>query len=175
VSGLREIAEITGAAVVVIHHATKAEKERLGNTLRGHSSIEGAVDLALLIREEGQEIITVQSTKSRDLPVEPFKALWSYDEDSGELLSARFFGLGKVTGANLRVQLREAILKVVEEKPGLNQTKLQQEVLKHKRFSKRMFRSVLQELVEQEILDVEKGALSANLHYLRKEPNGLPS
>ena len=97
-SGLRRIAEETGAAVVVIHHRNKTGGVgRPGNALRGHTSIEAALDLALQVeRNEGADAVTIRSVKSRDAPVEPFSALWTYDRgDAGELASARFFGLGR--------------------------------------------------------------------------------
>lgn len=100
-SGLRKIAERANCAVVVIHHRNKGSalgnNARKGNALRGHSSIEGALDLALLIeREEGEDVITIESTKTRDIPVWPFEAMWTYTQDAaGELISGRFYGLGR--------------------------------------------------------------------------------
>lgn len=100
-SGLRKIAERVNCAVVVIHHRNKGSaignNARKGNALRGHSSIEGALDLALLIeREEGEDVITIESTKTRDIPVWPFEAMWTYTQDeSGELTAGRFYGLGR--------------------------------------------------------------------------------
>jgi len=101
-SGLRKIAERANCAVVVIHHRNKASAisgsgARKGNALRGHTSIEGALDLALLIeREEGEDVITIESTKTRDIPVWPFEAMWAYSQDAaGELTEGRFFGLGR--------------------------------------------------------------------------------
>ncbi len=98
-SGLRRVAERGNCAVVVIHHRNKGNGlvTRKGNALRGHSSIEGALDLAFLIeREEGEDVITIQSTKTRDIPVWPFEAMWTYKQDeAGELTSGRFWGLGR--------------------------------------------------------------------------------
>ncbi len=53
-SNFRRLAEHTGAAVVILHHQRKGNgfKGRAGDTLRGHSSIEAALDLALLIQRE---------------------------------------------------------------------------------------------------------------------------
>lgn len=95
-SGLRQIAETTKTAVVVIHHANKYAQGRTGNRLRGHSSIEGAVDLALLVeREEGSEAVTLSATKSRDSMLEPFGAMFSYTAFGNDLLKAHFIGTGK--------------------------------------------------------------------------------
>lgn len=97
-AGLRRIAEETGAAVVVIHHRNKgSNRARAGDALRGHSSIEAALDLSLQVeREEDSDAITLRSTKSRDATVDPFAALWTYERDeAGELVSGRFFGLGR--------------------------------------------------------------------------------
>jgi hypothetical protein len=100
--GLRLIVEQARTAMVAIHHSNKASDvsershKRKGNALRGHSSIEGAVDLALLVsRGEGDDSITIQSTKTRDRDVPAFCALWDYEHnDEGDLKAARFYGLG---------------------------------------------------------------------------------
>jgi hypothetical protein len=66
-----------------------------GDRLRGHSSIEAAVDLALLVeREEGSDSITLRSTKTRDVEVAPFGAMFTYAHAPGttKLQTARFYG-----------------------------------------------------------------------------------
>lgn len=112
--GLRTITERTGAAVVVIHHARKQNgiRGRLGDDLRGHSSILGAIDLALLVeREEGADSVTVKSTKSRDVEVEPFGALFTYAHKAGthDLETASFFGQ-KVVGIETLRDVQQAII-----------------------------------------------------------------
>jgi RecA-family ATPase len=95
-SGLRKLSEYTGAVVDAIHHQTKSDSiGRKGNRLRGHSSIEAALDLALLVsRERNSDKINIESTKSRRAPVETFSALFSYaQKDNSDLKSARFFGI----------------------------------------------------------------------------------
>lgn len=127
--GLRTIAERTGAAVVVIHHSRKQSGIRggLGDDLRGHSSIRGAIDLALLVeREEGADSVTVKSTKTRDVDVEPFGALFTYTHKPGtfDLETAAFFGQ-KVMGAETTKDIEQAIIAVLTKagKP-LNQGEL---------------------------------------------------
>lgn len=95
---LRWIAERTGAAVVVIHHQRKAgtgsDKIRKGETLRGHSSIEAALDLALVVeRLEGTERVAVVPTKQRGFNSPAFGARFTYKhrEGSYDLETARFF------------------------------------------------------------------------------------
>jgi len=94
-SNLRYAAETTGAVVIVIHHARKGQSNggREGDRLRGHSSIEASLDLVLLIeREEDDDDITVRSTKTRDNPVKPFMARFSYEDDTeGTLIWARLW------------------------------------------------------------------------------------
>lgn len=102
---LRELAEDTGAAVVLIHHERKGTVSsntggRHGESVRGHSSILAALDAALLVeREAGSNIITVRSTKTRSVPVVPFSAQWTYEHKPGtkELATGRFYGLGEDT------------------------------------------------------------------------------
>lgn len=95
-ANLRSLTEDTGAAVTLIHHQRKATtgSARAGDTLRGHSGIEGAIDLALLVTRESADsnTIMVQSTKTRDVDVSSFAAEFRYDHKPGtsELFTAAF-------------------------------------------------------------------------------------
>ena len=125
VGGLRRIAEETGSGIVVVHHSTKAiPVGRPGNAVRGWSGIEGALDLALQSsRESGSDVITLRSTKTRDVPVSPFSALFTWEQDAaGELASCRFYGLGKPEGDSLS-KVEQAELCIVSDLPagGANQ------------------------------------------------------
>lgn len=97
-SNFRQMAEETGAAIVLIHHQRKGNGMtggRAGDTLRGHSSIEAALDLALMIeREEQSDTVNIRATKVRGADVLPFSAVFTYQNDlAGELELARFFGI----------------------------------------------------------------------------------
>lgn len=92
---LRLLAERTGAAVTVIHHERKSNGigGRAGDAVRGHSSIEAALDLALQVeREQRSNVITIKSTKTRDVDVLPFGAEFCFEQkpNTGELASAVF-------------------------------------------------------------------------------------
>lgn len=122
---LRFLSEKTGTAIVLIHHQRKANgnKKREGESLRGHSSIEAAIDLALLVdREEGSNYITIKSTKTRDLSVQPFAAEFIYENNPNtkELLAACFekydFVDNKSDGA-----IEKAILDYVRDNENYNQ------------------------------------------------------
>lgn len=96
-ANLRAVAEQTGAAILVIHHSRKGQAggngSRKGDSLRGHSSIEGALDLAMLIERPSLDAddITLQSTKSRDDRIPPFLLRWLFERDAaGELAASRF-------------------------------------------------------------------------------------
>lgn len=94
---LRRLAELSGAAVVVIHHQRKgASADRSGDLLRGHSSIEAALDLALLVSRKDQEsTITIKPTKVRGASVtSEFCADFTYQHRPGthDLESARYWG-----------------------------------------------------------------------------------
>jgi len=94
---LRVMAEYTGACVTVIHHQRKANSisARAGETLRGHSSIEAAIDLALLVeRDPNSATIAVKATKARGYDVLPFLAMFDFRNMQGstELETAQFYG-----------------------------------------------------------------------------------
>jgi hypothetical protein len=94
-SNLRQFAEDTGAAVVLVHHRRKDPSGREGDSIRGHSSIEAALDNAyLVIREEKSDFVNVKCTKARRRPAPPYSALWTYEHkaDGETLHTARFWG-----------------------------------------------------------------------------------
>jgi hypothetical protein len=95
-SNLRWLAEYNKTCIIVIHHQRKggASVGRAGDALRGHSSIEGAINIALHVdREPYDEKVTIKSTKTRTREVAPFTAQFTYDENKGELTSAAFYSI----------------------------------------------------------------------------------
>lgn len=96
-SNLRWLAEFSGAAVVLIHHQRKSNgvSGRAGDALRGHSSIEASLDLALQVdREPYSDQITVKSTKARSREVAPFTAYFAYTTNgAGDLETAQFYSI----------------------------------------------------------------------------------
>lgn len=127
---LRQIAEYSGAAIVLIHHQRKggANGGRAGDALRGHSSIEAAIDLALhVMREPDQDELTLRSTKTRGVPVRPMSAEFSYTHQPGtsDLATAWFSGKVPRIGSNA---IREAVLYTVNHYGEIAKTKLATEV-----------------------------------------------
>lgn len=123
---LRWLAELTGAAVVVIHHERKGNGlgGRAGDALRGHSSIEAAIDLALKVeREPYSDLITVKSTKTRGLEVLPFSCSFHFDTDqSGALAESCFYSVESEDNQSNHAIQRE-IIEALKVEP-MNQTKL---------------------------------------------------
>ena len=122
--GLRWLAEFTGAAIVVIHHQRKSgtmKSGREGDTLRGHSSIEAALDLSLLVlREDGTGNLTVKATKTRDIDIDTFGAMFTYEHKPGtkELATARFFGMPVVSHADRAMDaLKERLTAILSNGP----------------------------------------------------------
>jgi AAA domain len=126
-SGFRQLAEDTGAAVVLVHHQRKSNGStgRAGDALRGHSSIEASLDLALLIeREDYASIVTIKPTKSRGEDVLPFSAAFTYTlKDNGELDTAKFFGVASEDKKS-DVAIDKAILAALPAGLTMNKTDL---------------------------------------------------
>jgi hypothetical protein len=129
-ANFRRLVEDTGAATILIHHQRKdsGTNPRVGDRLRGHSSIEAAIDLALLVERAPQAAsVTVQSTKVRGVDVQPFGAMFSYEHQPGttELATARFFGLAVEDKVSDHA-IEQGIIETVTAHPGINQTNLKQ-------------------------------------------------
>lgn len=97
---LRWLCETCGCAIIVIHHQRKSSGAndkgiRKGESLRGHSAIEAALDLALCVeRKENSDSVAVFATKVRGYTdFTSFGAHFTYEHKEGtkDLASARFF------------------------------------------------------------------------------------
>lgn len=114
---LRMVAEKTRAALVVIHHKRKGDSNggRAGDALRGHSSIEASLDLALSVtREPDSQEVTIRSTKTRGVDVPRTTAVFNFTHKPGlnELETAWFSGKPIARGVN---PIRDAIIFTLKE------------------------------------------------------------
>jgi hypothetical protein len=169
-SNFRRIAEDTGAAIVVIHHQRKSNgmNSRPGDALRGHSSIEAALDLALHVeREPGSDLAVIKSTKTRGADVYPFGARWSYEHKPGtiELNTARFWGV-EVDDTTSDHAIAETVKEIIESVPGIMKTELVNEAHEVLDVSRGRIRQQLDLLVKDNQVRTEVGKHNATLHYL---------
>lgn len=136
---LRRLVEDTGCALILIHHQRKssgngdANGVRKGETLRGHSSIEASLDLALLVeRKAGEDAVALVPTKVRDfLGWDIIGAHFTYGHKDGtrDLWTARFFSEATASKEeNALRQLRTVIREVCRLQPGIAQTPLVNEI-----------------------------------------------
>lgn len=131
---LRWLCEQAECAVIIVHHQRKSNGGadngvRKGDSLRGHSSIEASLDLALLVeRRDGEDDITVYPTKVRGYRAfEFFGATFTYQHKEGtrDLQSVRFFSKQILTKAEREEnELKAAILTEIMAKPGIEQKAL---------------------------------------------------
>lgn len=131
-NNLRKLSDTVKAAVVVIHHQRKMSQpgSRRGDALRGHSSIEASLDLAILVEEtKDGEIVKLTPTKRRFARVRPFAARFQCKRksDGAELEEASFTGL-RADSIGKTGQVRRAILSVVKNDPGIVTYKLAAQV-----------------------------------------------
>lgn len=131
---LRWLCEETNSAVIVVHHQRKSGGQndkgiRKGETLRGHSSIEASLDLALLIeRKDGEDSVAIIPTKVRRyLEHGIIGAHFTYEHKPGtkDLALARFYSK-EVLSAEERemIALDETIKSEIRKRPGINQSDL---------------------------------------------------
>lgn len=134
---LRRLTEDTGATVLLIHHQRKSsggnEGARKGETLRGHSSIEAALDLALLIeRKPGEDAVAIIPTKVRDYMAHDIIGAhftWEHAEEGRDLWSARFYSKPALKKEEQAMHdLRGVITAICRRQPGIAQNDLVTEV-----------------------------------------------
>ena len=117
--GFRVLAETTDAAVALVHHANKPNgtSRKIGDTIRGHSSIKASLDTAFLVEREKQEpTITIRCAKSRDGDIDDFAAQFTYTHDAnGELNEARFYS-DTITDSKAvqKAQIEDELLAIVQ-------------------------------------------------------------
>jgi hypothetical protein len=128
-SSFRQLAEETGAAIILIHHQTKnrISTGRAGDSLRGHSSIEGSLDMTLMVeREELSDTISIKGPKARGVDINPFSAVFSYEDDQfGELITAKFWGTASEdmhSGQAIRREIKASLVGKVLNKADLSNT-----------------------------------------------------
>lgn len=134
---LRWLCEETESAVIVVHHQRKSGSGdkgiRKGESLRGHSSIEAAIDLALLVeRKEASDSVTVIPTKVRGYKEhDAFGAVFTYEHRPGtkDLASARFFAEQSLTAEQAAIlKIKNTIKNVLIAHGPLTQKLLVDEV-----------------------------------------------
>lgn len=168
---LRRLVEATGAAVVIVHHQRKSSgnNTRKGEALRGHSSIEASLDLALHVdRKDGTDGVVVTPTKMRGATFPPFAATFSYEHvpNSKELAKAMFYrqDVSSLTGGQA---FDSAIFRCLEGNQELNQKSLVEAVRKVlPEAAVNPLRERIKYLVETGKLSEEDGKRSEKLYRL---------
>jgi hypothetical protein len=169
---LRTVAERTGAALVLVHHQRKGGSAggRAGDALRGHSSIEAALDLALHIaREPNSPEVTIRSTKTRGVDVPTLTARFNYEhlEGTSDLHKAWFDGLPVARGDN---PVRDAILGALKVNGTMTKGRLADMVYKQLQgeYGKNGIRNWIADMAEvTEEIESKKGKHGAQILSLK--------
>jgi hypothetical protein len=120
---LRWLCEETQSVVTVIHHQRKGSPgEKIGDMLRGHSSINSAIDLGLCVnREEGEDKVTLSPTKVRGAVISrTVTAEFTYQHKQGsrDLDVARFWGVETVSKSEKATGKVEAAILIILRREG---------------------------------------------------------
>ncbi len=170
---LRWLVEVTGAAVVVIHHERKSAgfKSRSGDSLRGHSSIEAAIDLALKVdREPYANLITVNSTKTRGLEVLPFSTVFAYTQTSGGTLETACFYSVEAEDTQSDHAIDSRIISALTDNP-MNQTSTVEAVKQElPDVGVNRIRDRLQQLAANNKVQVRSGSYNRKIYSVPSDP-----
>lgn len=172
-SGLRHLAERYNLACVVIHHERKSKEasERPGESLRGHSSINAAIDLALQIeRTPGTNRVIVQSTKTRGESVQPFAAHFSFTQRADRELETGIFHGASVQVSSKDAVLRTAILAILKDaEEPMSQDSLKKAIKAQRLGRVSHVARVLKELQSEGKVKLEPGAHNTHFYSWLKD------
>jgi hypothetical protein len=202
----RKLSDSCMLAIAVIHHERKDIKgsnARVGENLRGHSSIEGAVDLALHVFRPTVDAtdITIKSTKTRGADVKPITARFWYEKDpvTGESDRAGFYrvpldqqavsrqqnGNGKTaeqSDNNIRV-IENTIIKYLRQQDEIHKSPVQKDVIENVQEmlagndminkGEKAIDSVLKKMLNEGLLDCIKGGRNGKFWSLKNVPDEL--
>lgn len=156
-SNLRQLAD-RGICVIVIHHQRKSNGAggKLGEMLRGHSSIAASLDLSFFVsrKDINENDIMIIPTKSRFAPIELFGAKFTYTwiSDTKELETALFVSYDVENEQGKAITLIPQILQGVE----MPKTQLMKELMKYN-ISQRAAKSAIEKCISNETILAKKG------------------
>ena len=164
--GVRRLAEISEAAIFIIHHKGWGDNGRI----RGSSRIRDGADSTFeVIRKEDSDLITIRHEKQRDFGVPPFGALWTFEPDEhNRLVTAKFWAAEPEAKAGKGGKLYEAkefILNHLEQKEGLTQSEFIALLDDHGICSDRTTRKALRELQANSKVKTVKGDKNSIKYY----------
>ncbi len=164
-TGLRELAERTGAAVLVLHHQRKAQvggHAREGDSIRGSSAIEAGLDTALMVQRDGRRV-TIRSTKSRrgEIPTLHAEFTFEHAADGKALASARFW---PVAGPSEQAfgAIADRVVDALRQRGELSTNQLEDSV----GGNKGQLSQVLEQLVARGSVAVRKGSRNAKVYSI---------
>lgn len=183
---LRWLCEETQSVVIVIHHQRKGSPgEKIGDMLRGHSSINSAIDLGLCVnREEGEDKVALSPTKVRGAVISrTVTAEFTYQHKQGsrDLDVARFWGVETVSKSEKATGRVEAAILIVLRRAGkpITQTELAKatsaymEANNMKKAGRDKIIDTIDEMVAANRLVEESGEKKAKLYRLSEKETAL--
>lgn len=167
-SNFRQLAQETGAAVILIHHQRKSNglAGRAGDTLRGHSSIEASLDLGLQVDREA-DIVTIKSTKTRGVDVLPFSAAFTFEHQAnGDLDTAIFYSLEVEDNISSKAIEREILSALQGETLNqINLAKTAKEKLPEVGMNR--IKDMINRLENNKVIYSKSGTHNAKIYYVK--------
>lgn len=157
-----------GLTVVLLHHNTKASASgEYGSQMRGSGDIQASVDCQLsLTRPHGDDYLVLEQKKNRYIrELAAIELSFTEHENHSE-----FIYLGQLDKKNKQVKLKQAVLQILKDSPGLNQTTLHKLLLEggHKVKSIQTLRSLLQRMENPDKSIENGGGIGNEIKYYVK-------
>ncbi|NJC97882.1 MAG: AAA family ATPase [Anaerolineae bacterium] len=164
----RSLAEEKNIAIVIIHHERKGSgvhNGRRGETLRGHSSIEGAIDRSFhIVREDNSNKVNIIPVKERGNNLRPFSACFNY-RGNGNILIEGWFEA--VDSDNQERRIEKAILSLLRQGEANRST-----IVKHVKDTtgtgRNLAESAIDRLKNSSAIVESKGKRNATIYSLSK-------
>lgn len=170
---LRWAAQFIGATFVIIHHPHKdyGQNSNIGDLLRGHSSINAALDTSLLIERDSNDRtqLIIRGAKSRGSDIQTFGAKFTYTHRSSteELYSTNFHGY-VVEDKTSVTAARNKIIDLLTRNGAMNQNSIVNE-LRAQASRSRVF-DLLEKMEAEGLLVISRGMHNSRVYGLRVHP-----
>lgn len=163
-NGFKRIVNHTGAAIILIHHATKSSGED-----RGHGRIRQNCDQAFKVQKPDihSQIVIIEQTKARFNVVPKLVGRFDYQSENNVLTNAAYYGATEPEPEATKAQdVKVRILTLLADNPELNQTDIVTAIQAKTKAARNTILPVIKELEDTGQIETHSGPHNSKLYSL---------